>query len=280
MHRTNAQFAKRYIDFITNLVIACTGLLILWIVGKVFVFATFTIPTDSMTPDLQPDDQVVVWKMESGVRLFNLSKALDHRHFTIHRIPGFRNIKRTDILVFNFPYPHTWDSIAFDISLYYAKRCVALPGDTFEIKQGLFHVRNTKDNVGNMLSQRKVNTMWKTYQGKMRLKQMTHIKAYPLDSPIGWTIGNFGPLYVPKKGDSILLDSHSYELYKRQIAWETQQPVSLQGEEVSIGGNRERVYTFQHNYYFVAGDNCLNSKDSRYWGLLPDDYIVGIAHKV
>ncbi len=280
MHRTSTRIAKRHINLITNLVITCIGLFILWIFCKVFVYATFSIPTDSMTPDLQPGDHVVIWKIESGARLFNLSKALGHKRFTIYRIPGFRNIERNDIVVFNFPFPKTLDSIGFDIKLYYVKRCVALPGDTFEIKQGLFHIRNTKDNVGNMLSQRKVNTMWKTYQGKKRLKQMTHIKAYPLGSSIGWTIGNFGPLYVPKKGDSILLDSHSYELYKRQITWETQQPLSLQGEEVSIGGNRKRVYIFQHNYYFVAGDNCLNSKDSRYWGLLPDDYIVGVAHKI
>ena len=78
---------------------------------------------------------------------------------------------------------------------------------------------------------------------------------------------NFGPLYLPRKGDVIDMNRENISIYRKLIEWETGQ--KLDPRIVS--------YTFQKNYYFVAGDRIEDSQDSRYWGLMPEEFIVGKA---
>ena len=273
------EIGMRILNVLLNIFLAGFILIALWLLSLVFIYSTFTIPTESMMPALHPKDRIIVWKMEAGARLFSLHDAFGHKPLRVYRLPGFNLIKRNDILVFNFPYPERWDSIGFDVKLYYAKRCVALPGDSFEIRKGIFCVRNCDTPLGYLPKQKEVGRLSLAVDGKIPLKEITGFDAYPFDSTFQWSIADFGPLYIPKAGDRLTLSREHYLLYKNLIAWETRQKVTEKKGVIHIDGKLANSYTFTHNYYFVAGDDCMDSKDSRYWGLLPDDYIVGKAHK-
>lgn len=271
---------KKSIGLLLNIILVIFALFALWLLFIVFIYSTFTIPTESMMPALHPKDRVVVWKMEAGARIFSLRDAFQHKPLKIFRVPGISTIARNDIVIFNFPYPERWDSIGFDVKLYYAKRCVALPGDSFEIRHGVFQVRNYKGTLGYLPKQREIGDKFSFTTDQTVLRKIKGYESYPYDSTLLWNIVNFGPLYLPKAGDHIKLSRKHYVLYKNLIAWETHSRVWMGGDSVFIDDRHIDNYTFVHNYYFVVGDDCTNSSDSRYWGLLPDDYIVGKAHKI
>ena len=92
---------------------------------------------------------------------------------------------------------------------------------------------------------------------------------------LGWTIDHFGPIYIPVQGDLITLDTINILLYRPLIEYETgKKLVEMKGVYL-LNGEVCRQYQFKRNYYFMAGDRGTDSKDSRYWGLLPEDHIVG-----
>lgn len=106
------------------------------------------------------------------------------------------------------------------------------------------------------------------------------IDAFPWDGRLGWTIQEFGPLPVPAKGQVVKIDTLSRLLYGRLIHWEQKKRLQQKGNSVCLGDSVIREYKFRENYYFVSGDNMENSKDSRYWGMLPESYIVGRAFTI
>ena len=143
-----------YLDKILNLFLMVCGAVLIWILLQVTCIATFKIPSDSMEPALLDGDNILVNKCVMGGRLFNLWDALDNKETDISRLPGLSEVKRNDVLVFNFPYlEQRWDSIAFRVMKYYVKRCVALPGDTFEISRGHYKVHGYISELGNVESQ-------------------------------------------------------------------------------------------------------------------------------
>lgn len=131
---------------------------------------------------------------------------------------GIREDKRNDVIVFNFPYSkQRWDSVAFDVMKYYVKRCVALPGDTFEIKDARYKVRGKDTSLGNVEMQETLMGLVK--RGKAE-EQGIVMRGYPYNSAFTWDIVNFGPLYIPAKGDNLKMDSMHVILYKNIIEWE------------------------------------------------------------
>ena len=242
---------------------------VLWFTLQVFLFSSFKIPSDSMEPELTIGDNILVLKPTIGPRVFNLFASMRNEQTEIYRIPGIKKIQRNDILVFNFPHPNSWNKIEMHILKYYIKRCVGLPSDTLSIQNGFFHVTGIETSLGNMESQNKIATTEQFEDGIFH--------SFPFDSIISWNIKDFGPLYIPGKGDSITLNQTNCRLYRKLIEWEQQGSLQYKDSTIFLNGTPINGYRFQKNYYFMAGDNGMNSQDSRYWGLLPEEYIVGKA---
>ncbi len=225
-----------------------------------------------MEPALLTGDYIVVNKWALGGRLFDILDAAEHKDVKISRLPGVGEISRNDILVFNFPYPAAWDSIGMNLMNYYIKRCVALPGDTFEIRDAHYKVRGYDKVLGDLASQESLLNIIKSGQTDRMV-----MKGYPYNDMVDWNIKEFGPLYIPAKGGCIKMTPIHFALYKNIIEWEQKKKLVWRDSLFKLGGELLNEYYFLHNYYFVAGDKVINSQDSRYWGLLPEDYIVGKA---
>jgi signal peptidase I len=246
---------------------------VLTILIKVFLIASFKVPTLSMEPAIMAGDHVLVNKLILGPRLYENWGFLQGRKTKMKRIRGMRKVKRNDVLVFDFPYkPDMPDKIGQGGNLFYVKRCVAIPGDTFYIENGIYRVTGINESLGHVERQREL------LEKNEALFPKELRRVFPKDTVhFPWTVKDFGPLYVPAKGDNIPIDTLSIRLYKNLIEYETKKNISIRDGTVCLGDTALPNYTFRQGYYFVAGEWIFDSIDSRYWGLLPDDLIVGKA---
>ncbi len=262
-----------WVNKIINIIFALTAIGILYILIQVFLVASFKIPSESMAPELIKGDLVWVWKPTIGPRLFNIFASMKGKQVEIYRIPGVKDIQRNDVLVFNYTYSQwdKWDKIEMHILKYYIKRCIALPGDTLSIRDGLYEIENNDVLVGNIESQKRIVTF---NLDNLRKEQFYTL---PYDSTLQWNIKDFGPIYIPRQGDSISMDRTNYLLYKRLIEWEQKDTLLYRDNEVLLQNRPLKGYRFKNNYYFMGGDNSMNSVDSRFWGVVPEEYIVGKA---
>ncbi len=106
--------------------------------------------------------------------------------------------------------------------------------------------------------------------------------TYPFlgDRPMSWTWDNYGPVYVPKKGDTLSLKRDNYFRYKRLIEVYEDNSIEVKGESLLINSVIADSYICKQDYYFVMGDNRHNSLDSRNWGLVPANHIIGKAFAI
>ena len=99
--------------------------------------------------------------------------------------------------------------------------------------------------------------------------------VYPLNGNLHWTRDNYGPIWIPKKGASIDLTLDNIAIYERPIKVYEKNDLEIRDGKIFINGEAATKYTFKMDYYWMMGDNRHNSADSRYWGFVPEDHIVG-----
>lgn len=269
---------KRIIKLLSKVVdvLTATSIALLLLTGsyffcRIFIVDQFVIPTDSMYPTLHVGDRVWVNKLIIGARIYEDINSANSSTLCSWRTRGIRRVERNDIIIFN--YPNNDNKIAFKINYVYAKRCVALPGDSISAIDGYYKNSSYHESLGNKRAQDYLNQV-----SEDRLDEcIKYTIPYSYDT-FPWNIRNFGPIYVPRKGDVIHLNAETLLFYSKILEFETGKKFGTSsGGAVLADGVPIGYHIFTHNYYFTVGDNVMNSCDSRYWGFVPEEYIVGVV---
>jgi signal peptidase I len=217
---------------------------------RLFVLEIYKIPSNSMNPTLLSGDYVLVSKIDYGPRIINMWKLVFSKEAEYIWLKGFDKIKKNDVIVFNYPqYEYLEDSVAFIYGTPLIKRCFGIAGDSIQIR---------KDGSG------------------MTNSQSIYSNLFPYDTSLHWNANNYGPLYVPRKGDTLALIPQNVRHYHDVLLYENI-GIQISNDSVFVNGIYIHWYCFKYNYYFMLGDNFYQSRDSRFWGFLPETHIIGKA---
>jgi signal peptidase I len=262
--------------FITSCVILIfAGIVILHTLRRIYVFDQFIIPTSSMEPTLIPGDRIIVNKLIIGARIYKEFDFSPGAPLICKRTKGRRKVQVNDVVVFNHPYGNQKRKIGFRINYVCAKRCIGTPGDTVSINNGYYLNKRYGDVIGNSGQQQAFSKITENICDSRAWK--TSWLSY-IDTR--WNTHDMGPLYIPRKGDTIIMDRDHYLIYGYIIEYETGYRCRYKNDSVRLEGHHLESYTFRHNYYYFCGDNIANSNDSRNWGFVPEDFIIGVADRI
>jgi len=245
-----------------DFIIAPLTALLFALIIKIFVFEAYKIPTGSMENTLLVGDFLLVNKFIYGS---SSPRAIPFTNIKIpyFTIPAVRQPERGDVVVFE--YPGARDEIKPNEPVIYIKRLTALPGDTVSIV-------NKKVYINGRESPCPQTIQYKNHYVQPPEREDTRI--FPKGTH--WNKDNYGPLVIPKKGDSLHLDLNNIEQWRVIINRELNDAaVKVTGHEITISGRVTKSYKLKKDYYFMMGDNRDDSFDSRFWGFVSGDKIIG-----
>ncbi len=356
----------------------------------------YVIPTGSLERTLRIGDLLFVSKFHFGARaplttvaapmvhdtlpLLGIRSYLNTPQLPYFRLPGFQKVKKNDIVVFSWPA----DTVRvffkkekgvkkpIDKKSNYVKRCVGVPGDSLEVRDGIVYINgqilqlsdrarpqydykvySQKGVSSRLLSSVGASEFNRTYlsapmnqaqvnaitpyilgggpnergeleiiteaagipmkvirsaglslrevSNRLRMLPLTNAMAeelrnnsaidsvvmqiepdgkkgyniFPHHPAYSWNNDNFGPIYIPSEGDRVALNIKTLPLYKKIIRDYEGEDISVDGNQISINGQVTDTYTFEQDYYWMMGDNRHHSEDSRTWGYVPENHIVG-----
>lgn len=262
-------FAGKVKEFFKQLFFA--GIAALFIIT--FIIQNTRIPTGSMEDTILVGDFVLVNKFIYGPSSphFIPFTEVALPYFTL---PAFKDPKAKDIVVFEWPGDRDkLEPPEGEKGVNYVKRCIGTPGDTILIIDKVVFV-NGKEFWKP--------TFIKYYRGqygsylKPIPKGIVEPRIFPKGMP--WNEDNYGPLVVPKKGMTIPINIYNVEQWRTTIDRENgKRVVEVKNNSVVINGIPTSTYTFKKDYYFMMGDNRDDSLDSRFWGFVSRDAVVGEA---
>ncbi|MEX0275682.1 MAG: signal peptidase I [Flavobacteriaceae bacterium] len=355
----------------------------------------YVIPTPSLERTLRVGDLLFVSKFHYGARtpmtaiaapmvhdtlpVLGVKSYLNKPQIPYFRLPGFKKIKRNEIVVFSWPADTVRQFFVkekgvkkpIDKKSNYVKRCVGVPGDSLEVRDGYVFVNGkqlqlpdrakpmydytvysqkgvssrflkkigvtdfTRKYIAKSLNQQQYDAIRKYLIGSQQLQgqfvlytkssgipieairnarlalteetgrqrtvTLTHnmvaslrsneaidsivmeveprgkagLNIFPQSSDYPWNYDNFGPIYIPKAGETVALNLKTLPFYKKIIRDYEKNEISVKGNQVSINGEVTDQYTFKMDYYWMMGDNRDHSEDSRAWGYVPENHIVG-----
>ncbi|MGF1671715.1 MAG: signal peptidase I [Balneolaceae bacterium] len=320
-HKEADKKAKHWArEWLDALIWAAIAALIL----RTFFFGAYRIPTPSMEQTLLTGDFLLVSKMAYGARTpMTLSVPFTDIYMPgvnvpWFRIPGFEDVERNEIIVFNYPI----DVAPISAKTNYIKRAVGMPGDRLEIRDKILYINGeiaeefetlmhhyrveVRERV--RLSRAKVreagariiqsgnesvhiiNMTNEVAQRMANWSEIENVELFVLPenfNEFGRRGFNFSrgflnhdqihEITIPYKGQEVILTDENWHLYQDILERYERNSVQKSGDTFFINGDETNTYTIKKNYYFTMGDNRDDSEDSRYWGFVPDDHIVGKA---
>jgi len=225
-----------------------------------FVMASFEVPTGSMENTVKPGDFLFVNKFIYGG---STPYAIPYTSIRIPhlRLPGFRSVERGDVIVFDWPGDR--DEVKKPEQMYFLKRCIGLPGDVVRIDRRIVYVNGQRQPIPASGKYLRPIPLPAGYANR---------DIFPRESE--FNEDNYGPVVVPRKGSVVTLDADSFPAWEVFIRREGHS-ASLFDNEILIDGRPTTRYVVERDYIFAMGDNRDDSLDSRFWGFVPLEDVIG-----
>jgi signal peptidase I len=227
-----------------------------------FVIASFLVPTGSMEKEVLTGDFLMVNKFVYGASTPRNIMFTDIR-LPWTTLPAFKDVQRGDVIVFEFPGMR--DEVKPDAFTFYLKRCMALGGDTLEIRNRVVYINGQPSPIPkNMHFDNAMRVIPPSYQDE---------RSFPPST--GFNEDNYGPLVIPKKGMTLNITPATFAMWETFIKRDGHTPLLSSDGKVTIDGKETNTYIVEKDYVFGMGDHRDNSLDSRFWGFIPRENIVG-----